>query len=148
MYRRVPLLGDSGNAVIEFALVAPILMALFTGVWDFGNCFLQSQRLASAARAGAQYGIQAPANATDFPGMVQAARNDANDTAAALTINASQLCFCPNGVAVACTGSCAGIPQPYFYVKLVVSESYTTTFDYPFITNPLSLSTQIMLRQQ
>ena len=141
-------LGDGGNAAIEFAILAPILASLLTGAWDFGNCFVQSQRLASAARAGAQYGIQTAANAVDFTGMVQAAHNDAADSANALTVTASQVCFCPGGASVACTGSCAGIPQPETYVKLVVSEPYATLITYPMISNPISLSTQILMRQQ
>ena len=141
-------LGDRGNVAIEFAVLAPILLALMTGAWDFGNCFIQSERLASAARAGAQYGIQSAAHATDFAGMVQAARNDANDGDNALAVTASQVCFCPGGASVACTGTCAGVPAPGYYAKLVVSEDYTTLFTYPFVTNPISLSTQILMRQQ
>jgi Flp pilus assembly protein TadG len=148
LFRQLRRLGDKGNAAIEFAIIAPILLALLTGAWDFGNCFVESQRLASAARAGAQYGIQAPANATDFAGMTQAARNNASDADDALTVSASQICTCPGGASVACTGSCVGIPAPQIYVKLVVSEPYTTLFTYPFVTNPIPLSTQVVMRQQ
>src|SRR4051794_39386510 len=141
-------LGNRGNVAVEFGFIAPVLAALVAGAWGFGNCFIQSERLASAAPAGAQYGIQTAAHATDFVGMAQAARNDASDSDNAVTVTASQLCFCPSGVGVACTGNCAGVPAPHFYVKLVVSEPYTTTFTYPFITNPIPLSAQILMRQQ
>jgi Flp pilus assembly protein TadG len=149
-HRTYPLfrLGDRGNVAIEFAVLVPILLALMTGAWDFGNCFIQSERLASAARAGAQYGIQTAAHATDFDGMVQAARDNASDADNALGVSASQVCFCPDGTSVACTGNCPGVPAPGYYAKLVVTEDYTTLFSYPFVTNPISLSTQILMRQQ
>src|SRR5690348_8121211 len=111
-------LGDRGSVAVEFALLAPVLAGLAVSAWDFGNCFLESERLASAARAGAQYGIQTAAHATDFAGMQQAARNDANDSDNMLGVTATQVCSCPGGTSVACTGSCPGVPQPSFYVKL------------------------------
>ena len=141
-------LGDRGTVAVEFAFLAPVLAALTLGAWDFGNCFLESERLASAARAGAQYGIQTAAHATDFAGMAQAARNDANDTDNLLGVSATQVCSCPGGASVACTDSCPGVPQPSFYVKLTVSEDYTTLVTYPFVSNPISLSSQLLIRQQ
>jgi Flp pilus assembly protein TadG len=148
LFRLRRRLDDRGNVAIEFAILAPVLIALATGAWDFGNCFIQSERLAGAARAGAQYGIQTAAHATDFAGMVQAARNNASDSDSALAVSASQVCFCPGGASVACTGNCAGVPAPSYYAKVVVSEDYTTLFTYPFVANPISLSTQILMRQQ
>ncbi|HLI13336.1 MAG TPA: TadE/TadG family type IV pilus assembly protein [Alphaproteobacteria bacterium] len=147
--RRCPRkLGEGGTAIVELALVAPVLTLLMCGTWDFGNALFQAERLQSAAKAGAQYGIQSPTTATDYAGMISAARNDASDTSNSLTVTAAQVCQCPGGTAVSCSGTCAGNAAPNIYVQVKVSESYSTLFSYPFIGNPLSLSSQVMMRSQ
>jgi Flp pilus assembly protein TadG len=140
-------LGTRGSAAVEMALVAPILLLLMGGGWDFGNALYQAERMASAARAGAQYGIQSSTKATDFAGMTQAARNDASDTGNSLNITASETCSCPNGGAVACNGTCNGT-SPDVYVQARVATTYTTVFPYPFVTNPIPIASQVAMRVQ
>ncbi|TVR95212.1 MAG: pilus assembly protein [Rhodospirillales bacterium] len=48
-------LDDRGVAVIEFALAAPILMALLFGVMHFGSTAIQAMQMENAVRAGIQY---------------------------------------------------------------------------------------------
>jgi hypothetical protein len=47
---------ESGNSLVEFALVAPMLTALFLGAVQFGFVCYAYERLSSAVRAGARYG--------------------------------------------------------------------------------------------
>ena len=42
-----------GAAVIEFALLAPVLLLMVVGAIDFGTFIYQKMQLQSAARAGA-----------------------------------------------------------------------------------------------
>jgi Flp pilus assembly protein TadG len=46
---------QSGNAAIEFALSAGFLLALFSGVFQFGYTFFVYNNLVNAVRAGARY---------------------------------------------------------------------------------------------
>ncbi len=136
---------SQGVAAVEMALLAPFLILLMMGSWDFGRALQESARLASAARAGVQYGFQGPAYAGDSASIVQAARDDAGDVSGALGITAAQVCQCPSGTPIACNGSCTtGSLQ--MYVSVQVSESFETWFPYPFVTNPLNLSKQAILR--
>lgn len=142
-------LGSEGIAAVELAFVAPMLILLMTGGWDLGNVVYQAERLANAARAGAQYGL-ATNNNTNYTGMVQAARNDANDPNNALNVTAIQVCTCPGGTptAASCGAVCAGNASQLVYVQVTVKENYSTMFTYPFASNPVSLTSTVMLRFQ
>ena len=139
-------LGTAGTAAIELALLAPVLATLATGSWDFGNALLQQETLASAARAGAQFAVASISNSTNYGGMIQAAQNDAGNSAGPLTINAQDACTCPSGGTVSCSGTCAGNAPPRVYAQVQVSKSYATTVKYPFIGSPIVLSGTAMLR--
>jgi Flp pilus assembly protein TadG len=139
-------LGIKGTAAIELALLAPLLMTLGTGSWDFGNALREEQRLESAARAGAQFATASIANASDYEGTIHAARNDASDAKNALGVSAAQVCRCPGGSSVSCSGTCAGNASPRVYEQVIVSERYPTLVKYPFVGNPIALSGSAMLR--
>ena len=136
----------AGVASVELALLAPMLILLFTGVWDFGRALNESARLASAAHAGALYGTQSAAFAGDTDGIVQAVRNDAADTTNALQVVAQQVCQCPSGGEIDCTGSCGAGGAVRLFVQVQVTDSFQTLFPYPFVSNPMTLSKQATWR--
>ncbi len=138
-------LENRGTAAVELAILAPVLGSLITGAWDFGNALLQQERLSNAARAGAAFALTGMADFTNYTGMIQAARNDASDTNNALSVTAQQACTCPTGSSVSCTGSCTG-GSVWTYAQVTVSEKYTTLISYPFTTNPLNLTSTVMVR--
>jgi len=45
-----------GNAVIEFAMLIPVLVAMFVGTWSYGSAYYIYAKLESAVRAGTRYG--------------------------------------------------------------------------------------------
>jgi hypothetical protein len=55
--------GQSGTALVEFALVLPLLAVLSLGVVDLGRAYWLKTRLLSAARVGSTY-------ARDYPSQV------------------------------------------------------------------------------
>ena len=57
--KRTRRLGDSGQAIVEFALVAPILLLLVLGIVDFGRAFYTYHVLIDAAREGARVAVVA-----------------------------------------------------------------------------------------
>ena len=56
---------ESGQALVEFALVLPILVLLLLGIVDFGRAWMTKQVVTNAAREGARSGIAAGATAGD-----------------------------------------------------------------------------------
>lgn len=49
--------GDGGQALVEFALVLPVLLAMVLGLFDAGRAIWQVNTLAYAAREGTRYAI-------------------------------------------------------------------------------------------
>lgn len=51
------LRSQRGNALIEFALVLPLLLLIFAGIVDFGFLFQRYEVITNAAREGARIGV-------------------------------------------------------------------------------------------
>lgn len=121
-----------GNVSIEMAFLVTFLLVLVMGAYDFGRLAMEQSGVTQAARAGAQFAVLDQANATDTAGMIQAARNEAEDTANALNITARNFCRCPGSSAeVACASNCADGQYAPLYVEVTVQDTLDMLFDYP-----------------
>lgn len=49
--------GDRGQALVEMALMLPVLVLLLVGVFDLGRAVWLSNSLATAVREGTRYGV-------------------------------------------------------------------------------------------
>ena len=56
---------DEGQAVVEFALIAPILILLLVGIFEFGRAWSAHQALTDAAREGARAAVVADASVSE-----------------------------------------------------------------------------------
>lgn len=96
-----------GGALVELALVAPIFVALIVGSAALGRLAYAAITVSHAARAGAAYGAQNHATASDVTGMKSTAALDGADVGT-LKVYAGP-CVCPASAAtstvLACTGS-------------------------------------------
>jgi len=52
----------SGSALVEFAVVAPILMIFILGILEIGRLVMVAQITTNASREGARYAVQGDAN--------------------------------------------------------------------------------------
>lgn len=67
-----------GSTMLEFAIGAGVLLAAFTGTFQFGYTFFQYNRLTNAVDAGARYAAQRPydsANTSPSSDFLTAVRN-------------------------------------------------------------------------
>jgi Flp pilus assembly protein TadG len=136
----------AGVAGIELALAAPMLVLLMTAGYDFGMMLFEQHRLTAAARAGVQYGIQSSSTWTDTTDITAAVRADAGDTTSSLTVTPTT-CTCPGGTSPCSTAAaCSGSAVSGTYVKVTVSESYTTLVTYPFLGSPVTITGQALIR--
>jgi Flp pilus assembly protein TadG len=140
------LRNSAGNMTIEFGFVILFMVTLAVGAYDFGNLGYQKIAVTNAARAGSQFGVQDMSTAEDTAGMIQAARNDINDTANALDINADNYYFCPGqGEVTDESVLCDDGTYSYFYVQVTVEDEIELLLPYPFLTSPQVIaSTNIM----
>ena len=135
-----------GNVAVEFAFVLPILLLLAAGAFDFGQGFKEKMRLEGAARAGAQFALYNSGKVDDSAGVIQSARDDADDTAGVLTVTPVYYCTCLDGTPLACGGSCAGGEVPLRYIQVDISRNFELMFDYPLISDPLVIRGHAELR--
>ncbi len=138
---------DAGNVTIEFGFVILFMVTLALGAYDFGNLGYQKIAVTNAARAGSQYGVQDMSTAEDSAGMIQAARNDINDTADELTISARNYYFCPGQGQVADESVlCNDGSFSYFYVQVTVEDEVDLLFPYPFVSSPQTVASTNTMR--
>ncbi|NQV83725.1 MAG: pilus assembly protein [Rhodospirillales bacterium] len=115
-----------GAAAVEFALLAPIVLAVLAGVANYGMAMIEKMELESAARAGAQMAANDRTATTTIQNAVINA-NDLSLTAADITLTES--CWCADVSATATCGStCADGDSAQYFMTVSVS----TTFDYLF----------------
>lgn len=138
-----------GNVSIELAFLVTFLLVLVMGAYDFGRLFMEQSGVTQAARAGAQFAVLDQANATNTAGMIQAARDEAEDINNELTITATNFCRCPGSTAtVNCAANCPDGNYAPLYVQVTVQDSLDMLFDYPGLpeTGTYSLSSTSTMR--
>ena len=108
-----------GNAIVELALVMPIIAGAAVFVADIGASTHRSMTLKSATRAGAEYMLRT-GDAAGVPTVVAAA---ANRDVEALTVTTTQFCLCGTTTAT-CGATCAEGRQEQLWT-IAVSEPYS-----------------------
>lgn len=151
---RAEVHSDSGDSLVELALLLPILTMLLVGTVDLGRLAYMSIEVASAARAGVQYGQQNSSTWSNVSGMETAATSDAPDLVGAangnLTAVATYWCQCADGTGV--TPSCSPSPiscastHRVDYVKVVTTATYKAWFVCPGIPSTTTLTSQAVMR--
>ncbi len=134
-----------GNAVIETALLVPVLLLLALGTADFGRVFYFGTITENAAHAGAAYGVRN--NYTNTTGMINAAVQDTGLSSSQFnSANVTETsCFlrCPGSTTeMACNvpnlNSC-GTEQAYVYVRVRTQYVFNTLTRYPAIPSSTTL---------
>jgi len=136
----------AGAVSVELAFFIPVVAAMIAGSVEFGRLGLEQVRIASAARAGAQYGIYDLSTAGDVAGITNAARIDADDVSNSLTIAAAQVCRCPDGTEMACSSTCSDGAYAPRYVEVQVSQDVGLWFDFPGVPSTISLAATSRMR--
>ena len=142
---------DTGQALIEFALALPIAAVLLIGIAEYGRLAYMAIEVANAAHAGAQYGAQNHATASDATGMENAAKTDAEDVTGLTQPTAQHLCACSSGgggTLSSCTSLvCSGTGnRAVEFVQVNSSATVHPIFHYPGISNTVTLNGQAIMR--
>src|SRR3954468_23170559 len=88
---------DKGSIALELALVAPLLLATFVGVYDIGFLLFQQMQVEAAADAGATFAVAKGATGFNAGTIADVVKAAAYPTQTAITGAASWACACPNG---------------------------------------------------
>jgi Flp pilus assembly protein TadG len=91
-----------GNVAVEFAMIAPVLGVVATGLFEYGSAVNTSAMLRDAARAGIQY---ATAHPTDAAGIQQAVLGSLGVRPGDVDVKVGTFCECNGGTAT-CGSTC------------------------------------------
>ncbi|MGZ6147545.1 MAG: TadE/TadG family type IV pilus assembly protein [Vulcanimicrobiaceae bacterium] len=139
---------EGGTSLIEFALLAPVVIFLLLGLIEIGRFAYFSILAGNAARAGVQYGAQSTTSATDVPGMRQAALADGQNVPNLTASPTPAYCTCADGTAVSCksTAVCPAPSHRLVFVKVVATGTFTSLFKYPGLPQSLPISAMAVMQ--
>lgn len=138
------LADTEGASFVELALVLPLFLMMLVPVVDLGRGFYAAIEVASAAHAGAMYGVENP---SDTDGMVQAAKLGASNLSN-VSVTAAYGCECSDGTSA--VSSCTSTPSCTYnyvtYVDVSVTGQYKTVFGYPGLPSSINITREFRLR--
>jgi Flp pilus assembly protein TadG len=152
---------EQGVALVEFAIVVPILVLLVIGLIEVGRFTSYGIRLSNAAHAGATYGISRTAgqNAILSANVASAACSDSGFTCTSSTpapghtaspdtmyISSSLSCSYSDGtVNSACPLPSAGISRSMF-IQVSTSASFKPLLKLPLMPNAVPMSANAVMQ--
>ncbi len=138
-----------GVAAVEFALLAPVLILMFTGAVSLGLASWTKMQVGNAARAGAVYAVNHGYNQAN----IQAAAQNATALSTKVIVSsntAPQSCIdpatgkiSPAGAATTCLGTGS---SPGSYVTVTTTMSYSFIMPLPGIAKATTLSGNAVAR--
>lgn len=141
---RLPLSSTEGSSFVELAIVLPAFFLMLVPAVDTGRALYAYIEVASAAQAGAAYGLQNPSDAS---GM-QSAAIAGTANLPGVTSTATYGCECSDGTSQ--MASCSSTPSCTYnyvnYVDVVASSTYVPIFKYPGLPSSMNISKEVRLR--
>jgi len=127
--------------------MAPILLLRIGAMADFGSVIRQSTALAGATRIGAEYARFHSADLTGIKGTMQNSMSFNPPLSFPATF--PQSCECDDGIAIACSESCAtdGRPGPNrVFMRITAHQAAAPFVSWLGLPNSLSSTTEIRLQ--
>jgi Flp pilus assembly protein TadG len=137
----------AGAVATEFALMAPAIISIAAGIVDFGMLATKSAALAGTTRVGAEYARLHPVDRTGTQNLMQ--RSMVFMPALAFPANFPQSCGCDDGIAIACSASCAAAGRPgpnRVFISVSASQGFTPLVPWPGIPASLSATTEVRMQ--
>jgi Flp pilus assembly protein TadG len=144
--------GESGAALVEFTVFAPMLVAIAVYTMDFGLLHYAKMEVQNAAQAGAEYAIvnngYDPLNIAPILSAVTGATKFT-----AVTPAVSQFCGCPTATALTkCSDSCdtcttcVSTKGHYVTVTATPTTSYTPLIRFGVMASSYDISAKSTVR--
>jgi Flp pilus assembly protein TadG len=155
---------QSGQTLLEVALLTPLLLLLLLGVIEMGRYAYMGILVGNAAHAGAMYGSESVNNSADTPGITTAADNDFDTaTYGPLTVNPSTSCGCDSGGTVSgLTNACSTTANPALPTTIAACSAggghwvimcnveakgtFSSLFGYPGIPSSITIDRTAIMR--
>lgn len=141
---------EKGSAMLELALCIPLLGLMLVGAMDFSRAFYQSITLASAARAGASYGVSSSTAANDSAGIQTRVLADTSDLTG-VTVSSERTCSCndTDTTGTSCsTTTCPNGSAVRTFLKVSASKQFTPMLTYVGMPGPFPMAQSVTFRIQ
>jgi Flp pilus assembly protein TadG len=112
-----------GQALVEFALIVPILLFMLVIAIDFGRLFFSYIQINNAAREGAAYAMYSPTDVATITSRAQQETN-AQKQSGESAINVTTACVDQAGTTIACSLATGG-PGAGNRITVSVNEDFT-----------------------
>lgn len=157
---------QSGQTLLEVALLTPLLLLLLLGVIEMGRYAYIGILVGNAAHAGAMYGSENVDNSGNTAGIQTAADNDFQNNGQSisnLTVNSTTSCGCDNGGTVSgLTNACSTKVNPtiadtaaacstggghwVIMCNVEASGTFSSLFSYPGIPSSITVDRTATMR--
>jgi Flp pilus assembly protein TadG len=141
---------EDAQSLVELALVVPLFILLLVGSAELARVAWAAVLTSNAARAGASWGAQNPANAGDATGGIEAAAAADSVNLTGLTTTPGLTCVCSSGNVI---GNCfktaiSDCPAPATitdYVQVNTSSTVTPLMHYPGLPRSFTVTGQSIM---
>ncbi|HEV3089082.1 MAG TPA: TadE/TadG family type IV pilus assembly protein [Candidatus Elarobacter sp.] len=138
--------GESGSALVELSVIAPLLALLLIGSFEVGRFAQFAIVVGNAARAGVQYGAHDLVTANDNTGMRTAALNDGGNIAGLSVTTASHYCTCADGSASTCQPTDCPASHRLLFVQVDTTGSFPSLFHFPGVPVTFNVNGHAVMR--
>ncbi len=125
---------DRGQALVELALIAPVLIILMLGVIDYGRVYFAYVSVTNGARIGADYASGSATRAADTAGIKAAALGDTTDLLDQSPTN-------PEVTVVTANDS-----QGQLYADVTMTYTFSTLFPWPGLPTSIDIERTVRSR--
>lgn len=120
----------TGAAVVEFAVVAPLLVMLTFGMIEIGRIVMVKQLMINASREGARLAVLPSSTEYQVIQQVQSELSSAYVSGATITLNPASLASAPAGTPVTVSiavnsASVSWLPKPMFVISQTITAATT-----------------------
>jgi Flp pilus assembly protein TadG len=139
---------ERGGALVELAVVLPVIVLIAIGVMDYGRVYYTSVTVVNAARAGAEWGAYGRnGSVTDNTEIQNFAKLEGAE-AGTINVTSHMVCRCtPGGATVSCTTTCSGgYGAPQVYVTAIATKTVTLLLKYPGLPSTVTISDSATFR--
>jgi Flp pilus assembly protein TadG len=149
---------QSGQSLVEFAIVLPLLLLLLIGVIELGRYAYLAILVGNAARAGAAYGAQSPFTAGNpivggTPAITIAADNDFQSNGqpvSNLVITTAFVCSCDNAGTMSpidcTTGICPVGTNKVSSLQVTAQGTFSSLFSFPGLPASMVITRSAIMR--
>ena len=136
----------SGVAAVEFALIAPTLILLVVGLYDFSGYINTTMKLENTAASAAHFVLQG-GDPDEIEDSV-IAQSDLGTDRASVTATSEYVCACHDGEEVDCEDGLCTASGDYVhrYFEVTLGTTYQTVINYPGMPASMPLAGYATLR--